>query len=446
MRSLRVRVLLSTAAVLTLFILLTGLALEQAFRDSARSAREERLLAQVYLLMAAAESVDDILRLPDKPPEPRFELPASGLYGAVLDDTGNPVWRSASMLGLDIPLGGPLPPGQRRFERADDAQGQGYLTLGFGVRWATGAEPAGYTFVVAEDLAPFRQELARFRVSLAGWLGAMSLLLLAVLLLSLHWGLAPLRRVATEVSGVESGQQDRIRGDYPVELRALTDNLNALLAHERTQHKRLDNALGDLAHSLKTPLAIMRGALDPRHMDPEAAELMDEQLARADEMVDYQLQRARSGTGSAAGLAAPVELDTLVQRLIVSLSKLHAHKVIRVERQIPPGLTFRGAEGDLMEVLGNLLDNAWKWSCSRILVAAERERGMLSVRVEDDGPGIPAAQLSAVLERGARADSAVAGHGIGLAMVREICEAYGGAVEIARGRLGGARVEARLLG
>ena len=444
MRSLRARVILSATLVLTVFIVLTSLALEQAFRDSARSAREERLLGQIFLLMAAAEAEDGILVLPAELAEPRFGLPESGLYATVLDGAGKRLWESPSNLGIEAPLGGPLPPGERGFEQRLSTAGDGYLVERFGVTWATGTEPTGYTFVVAEDLAPFSREVARFRAALAGWLGTLSLLMLAALLLSMHWGLTPLRRVAEEVAAIETGRQEQIRGAYPAELRPLSNNLNALLAHERAQQKRLDNALGELAHSLKTPLAVLRGAVDQQHLDTETADLMQEQLRRMDHIVEYQLQRARSGAGAAAGLSPPVPIAETVERLAASLEKVYRDTGIGIKIRVNPELAFRGAEGDLMEMLGNLMDNAFKWARQQLRVTAENGRDGLLIEVEDDGPGIAQDQVRHVLERGARADQSAPGYGIGLAVVRDICEAYGGELDIGRSALGGALLQVRI--
>ena len=446
MRSLRTRVILSATLVLTVFIVLTSLALERAFRDSAGAAREERLLGQIYLLMADAEVENGALVLPRELAEPRFGLPESGLYAVVLDAVGERVWESPSNLGLEVPLDGPLSAGERSFDRRMSTAGDGYLVLRFGVSWATGIVPEAYTFVVAEDLAPFGREVARFRGSLAGWLGTLSLLMLAALLLSLHWGLVPLRRVADEISEIEAGRQDKIRGVYPTELRTLSDNLNALLAHEQAQKQRLDHALGELAHSLKTPLAVMRGAVDQEHRDSETAALLEEQLERMDHTVEYQLQRARSGTGAAAGLASPVPIARTAERLAASLEKVYRDIGRTIEIRISAHLEFRGSEGDLMEMLGNLMDNAFKWAGQRLRVTAVNDRDGLLIDVEDDGPGIAQDQARRVLERGARADPTAPGYGIGLAVVRDICEAYGGELYIGRSSLGGALLRVRIRG
>jgi two-component system sensor histidine kinase PhoQ len=438
--SLRARVVASAAAVLAVFILLTSLALERAFRDTAESAREERLFAQIFLLMAAAEAEDAALIFPEALAEARFSLPGSGLYARVFDRTGNPIWESTSAVGIAEPGPMLLAPGERRLEFRTDSEGLDYLVGGFGVSWATGAVPHNYVFVVAEDLAAFDEEVGRFRASLAVWLSAMALLMLTALVLILAWGLAPLRRVAAEVAAIESGDQAKILGAYPSEIRALTDNLNALLLHEQARQKRLDNALGDLAHSLKTPLAVIKGAIDDAAAGADVGALMEEQLARMDTIIAHQLQRARTGGPPSMTLAPPIQVGRLAERLIASLGKVYRDKGVRATLAIPPETQLNGVEGDLLEMLGNLLDNAFKWCRQEVRIGARLSKGLLVIAIEDDGPGIPPRDAERLLARGARADEAVPGHGIGLAVAREICEAYGGRLDVAASELGGARI------
>ena len=446
MRSLRTRVLVSAAFVLTVFVLLTGFALDQAVRDAVITAREERLQAQIYLLMAAGEEEAADLVFPKALAESRLTLPGSGLYAKVLNALGEPVWTSPSAMGSDDPTPLPLPPGRRQLERLEGPLGSDYLVLAFGVTWATGPIPQDYTFVVAEDASAFENEVAEFRRSLAGWLGAMSVLMLAALVAVLRWGLKPLRHVASELAVIETGKQSQIVGRYPKEIGALTDNLNALLAHERARQRRLDNTLGDLAHSLKTPLAVMRGALDDRCTSAHPAELLREQLRRMDHIVEYQLQRARAGHQRVPSLAPPVQILAAAERLVTALRKVHRDKEVSVMVRIAPSLQFRGVEGDLLEMLGNLLENAFKWCRGQIRLTGAAEHSELIVAVEDDGPGIAEADVLRLLERGARADESAPGHGIGLAVVREISEAYEGRLELGLSTLGGLSARLRLPG
>jgi two-component system, OmpR family, sensor histidine kinase PhoQ len=439
MRSLNARVAVGAGLVLAVFIALSAFALERAFRDSARASRQERLLAQVYLLMAAAEvDAQGRLSLAGNPTEPRLEMPGSGLYATISDSHGRPVWRSRSGLSVDVPFNASLPAGNQYFERVIQPDGHGYFMQSFGVSWTTAGGSYPFTFSVAEDLKAYRDQINTYRRNLWGWLGGMALLLLAAQWLILRWGLAPLRRVADELTRLERGQQEQIAGNYPTEVKRLTDNLNALLTHERAQQKRYRDALADLAHSLKTPLALVRGVLTQGSPDPELARTLTEQVERMDRIVSYHLQRAAASGRS--GLASPQPVLPAVERVLKALSKVHAGKQIETETAIDDRLRFRGDEGDLMELLGNLLDNACKWCRRRVRVSAALQDGRLALTVEDDGAGIAEADAERVLQRGIRADQSVPGHGIGLAVTRDIVEAYDGRVLIARSALGGAAV------
>jgi two-component system sensor histidine kinase PhoQ len=443
MRSLNARVTVGGAIVLAVFIALSAFALERAFRDSARSSRQERLLAQVYLLMAAAEvDPQGKLTLANGPSEPRLDQPASGLYASIVDGSGQLVWRSRSTLSVDAPPGPTLSAGERRFEESE-ADG-GFFIESFGVTWATSGGSYPFTFSVAEDLKPYRDQLAVYRHSLWTWLGIMAALLLGAQWATLRWGLRPLRRVADELTRLEKGEQGQLAGDYPAEIRRLTDNLNTLLAHERARQKRYRDALADLAHSLKTPLALMRSAIGEAGSDTKSAQTLDEQVDRMDRIVAYQLQRAAASGRSE--LLTPQPLRPAVERICAALGKVYADKRVTVECKIDSTLAFRGDEGDLTEMLGNVLDNAFKWARARIRVSAANTHDRLRIEVEDDGPGISEGAATRVLERGTRADQSVPGHGIGLAVTRDIVQAYEGRIEIDRGDLGGARVTLTLPG
>ncbi|MFQ6021808.1 MAG: ATP-binding protein [Acidiferrobacterales bacterium] len=441
--SLNARIALSASVVLAAFIALTAVALDRAFRESARSAMQERLLGQIYLLMAAAE-VDPEGRLSMAPtlPEARFALPGSGLYGQVTRSNGEVAWRSHSTLGVQPPFSAPLDPGKQRIEEREDTGARPFYVLSFGVNWTTDDGGHAFTFAVAEDLSAFYAQIHRYRRSLWGWLGAMALLLLITQALVLRWGLRPLRQVAQELAAIEAGRQERLNESYPRELRGLTSNLNALLSHERTQQKRYRDALADLAHSLKTPLAVLRGAPTGDHNKKGLLSTVEEQVERMDHIVQYQLQRA-----AAAGrttLVAPVSIKPIVLRIIDSLDKVHHQKSVETLIDVGEHVSLRGDEGDLMEMFGNLIDNAYKWCRGRVRVHAEEHDGQLTIVIEDDGPGISPSEAERLLQRGARADQAVPGHGIGLAIVRDIVQAYDGKIAVETGSWGGAAIRLEL--
>lgn len=444
MISLNARIGLSAAAVLGVFIVLTALALERAFRESAESALRERLQAQLYFLMGSAEvDHDGRLSMPEQLAEPRLNLPQSGLYAAIRSPDGRVSWRSASAVGAATPLLPMLAAGEELFARVRQRD-QEYYLAGLGVAWEVGEAVFPLSFAVAEDLAEYEAQIASYRASLWGWLTAMAVLLLGAQILVLRWGLRPLRTVARELEAIEAGRKERLERDYPQELGRLTDNLNALLAHERAQQTRYKNALADLAHSLKTPLAVLRGLASEGGCGGGSDRLLEDQVARMDSIVQYQLQRAVTKGRSA--LTRPVAVRAVVDRITATLDKVYREKGVAVEHDIAADALFRGAEGDLMEMLGNLLDNAYKWCRHRVRVSARCGDGALTLSVDDDGPGLDPRALELVVERGGRADESVPGHGIGLAVVREIAQAYGGAVSFAASPLGGASVQVILPG
>jgi two-component system sensor histidine kinase PhoQ len=450
MHSLRGRLLIAASAVLAAFLGLTGLSLDRAFRDSAQAAVRDRLQAQVYMLLGAV-NLDPFnrLTLPQALPEARFSTPDSGLYADVMDSQGNLVWHSPSMLGLALPFFPAVrDAGDTQFAALESSDGTPLFVLAFTVSWEiTRNHYQLYTFRVAETRQDFDDQVWSFRRGLWGWLLVSTAGLLAAQGLILRWSLKPLRRVATEIKDIETGRRDELSSGYPEELQPLTVNLNALLRQGHAHLERYRNALADLAHSLKTPLAVLRGTLDNDADPGELRRTLGEQVERMNRTVDYQLQRA-AASGRIA-LSAPLPVAPLARKILDSLAKVYAERAPQLRSEIAATTVFYGDEGDLLEILGNLADNACKWCRRRVVVRAwpsdHGGRTELIVEVEDDGPGIPADQAPLLLNRGQRADPTVAGHGIGLAVVRDLVEeVYYGRLEIGRGALGGARVRARL--
>lgn len=433
MMSLNRRMVLSASLVVAVFIVLTALALDRAFFESARSARQERLLGQLYLLIAAAE-VDGQghISLPVTLPEARFSLPGSGLYAAVSAQNGTRLWRSASALNMAVPFQTLLTPGEQRFEA-----GANYFVLSLGVTWTVRQRHDTFTFSVSEDRAEFNAQIRRYRQSLWTWLAALAALLLLAQGAVLRWGLRPLRSMAAELNAIESGQQEKLQGIYPQEIQRLTDNLNSLLEHEHEQRLRYRNALADLAHSLKTPLAVIRGALSDDKDSLVTA--VDEQVVRMDTIVSYQLRRASTSRMHELSVTL-IPIGPLVEKIMRALHKVHRDKSVQVDNRVNQDFCWAGDEGDWMELLGNVLENAFKWCAKVIRISTESENGSVVLVIEDDGPGIDPSQIERILQRGMRIDEAVPGHGIGLAVVYDIVEMYRGKIEVTHSDLGGAAI------
>jgi two-component system, OmpR family, sensor histidine kinase PhoQ len=435
--SIRARLLLGAALVLVAFMAGSGIAVQRAHADSVRAAHYGRLQATVYLLLAQAElDSHGTLVMPASFPEPRLSLPGSGLYASIFNVARGQEWRSPSSVGVAPPFRRSLDTGQWHFETVEGKSGD-WLAVTYAVNWAAGARPATLVLSVVEDENEFRHELRVFARTLWAWLGGSCLLLLVAQLLLLQWGLAPLRQVVGEIRRVEGGEQERIEGRYPTELSGLTDNLNTLIQQERVRQTRYKEALSFLAHSLKTPLAVLRSALEEPARLPQA---VHQQVARMDDIVQHQLGRAAAG--GSTRFARPVALAPVLERVREALAKVYADKGVAFTVDCAPGLAWRISEGDLFEMMGNLMDNAAKWAAGRVAVRAWREGAQLRIRVDDDGPGF--SDTHSVLQIHVRGDERVPGHGVGLAVVNDLVASHHGELRLLRSEWGGARVDIAL--
>ena len=432
--SLRARLILGAAVVLVTFVAGAGLAVQRAQADSARAARFAQLQSTVYLLLAGAE-LDDRGRLvmPVSFPEPRLSLPASGLYANIVNPAQREAWQSASSVGASPPFQRQADVGQWRLETLS-AGGHDYLAVAYGVMWAGRTNGTPLVLSVLEDKAAFDREIGTFGRTLWAWLGGAALLLLLSQTVLLEWGLSPLRRVAHEIRRIEQGEQTEISGIYPTEIAALTNNLNTLVRQERVRQTRYKEALSFLAHSLKTPLAVLRTALDEPARLPAA---VTEQVARMDAIVQHQLGRA-AASGSAR-FAPWLPLAPILNRIRDSLEKVHADKGLAFTLDCPLALSWRIDEGDAFEMLGNVMDNAAKWARHQVVVRAWRDADRLNIRIEDDGPGF--SDTRSILQLHVRADEQVPGQGVGLAVVDQLVTSHEGTLSLSRSDLGGARLD-----
>ncbi|MCK9540077.1 ATP-binding protein [Dokdonella sp.] len=453
--SLQTRSLAAAVVVLAGFLALAFVALDRAFVEASESTLRDRLQGYLYAYLAGSDTTRaGTLIPPEIGPDPRFDEPVtSGLYAGIVGahivggrDDG---WRSPSALGRDLPFSAPLPRGPARFEGPLETPVGSLYVLAQGVDWnVNGKNPLHLTFYVAEDDRSLRAQVNIYRRTLLTWLGVLGVVLLLLLSGVLRWSLAPLRRVSADLRRVERGTNERLGQVYPIELAGLTRSINAFIDGERERAVRYRNTLSDLAHSLKTPLAVMRSQLENGSDHETLRWTVLEQVGRMDEIVAYQLSRA--ATSGHQTFAAPLPIDSFAEEIVRSLEKVHAAKAILCEFDIDPAARFHGDQGDLMELLGNLLENAFKWARRRVLLSARpildgSRRAGLELCVEDDGPGIPADQVERMLQRGVRGDERVQGHGIGLAIVQDMLKAYHGALVVDRSpSLGGARFVARL--
>ena len=446
MHSLSRRLLLSIAVPLALFFGVMTLVLDSGFRTLSEHSLHELLDSQIIALIAAAEHAPHRGYVaPLQALDSRFATPRSGLYAEIR--SARHEWISPSTAGAEVDFGPPLAQGERRFFYA--MAGHRRLAIeSRGVAFAddpSGAKPV--TFSVAVSLTPYEEQLWEFRRRMVLWFTALMFLLLATLAILLRAVLAPVRRLEREIHEVEAGRSEVLGGGYPRELSGVARHLNALLVGERKRLARYRDTLGNLAHSLKTPLAVMRSALSG---PLETSEPIGAEIDRMSDIIEHQLKRAAASGGGLLG-QAPVAVAPVAVDLRAALLKVYRDKDLSLELAVPAACLFVGDRADLLEMLGNLLDNACKWCRQqvRLTVAVDPAGPVqenMSVTVEDDGPGVSADNRARVLERGVRTDETVPGHGLGLAMVRETVELYGGSLSVDTSPLGGARFELHLPG
>jgi two-component system sensor histidine kinase PhoQ len=440
--SLVLRLLIGASLALIIALSLIALAVDRGFRGAAEEAQQERLESVVFLILSTLE-VDAEGRpgVADSLAEPRLDQPGSGLYAGALTPKGR--WQSNSLVGVVASPGQELL--ARNTEKVERPQGRAqWYRYAVGLGWEQpDGEIIDLTIWAAEDPGRLRRTLAGFRGDLYRWMLLAAGLVIAAQLVILTLLIRPLRRVAEEVSEVESGRKTGLDGRYPRELQPLTANLNALLATERSNASHYRQALADLAHALKTPLAVLRARLESESEGRrlESGPALDDTLTEMELLIRRQLERAARSTRRT--LNQPVTVVPVLTRLANSLSRLYASDDVVFDVQGDDALTLRIDERDLMELCGNLLDNAAKYGGGRVRARVDAGRpgprsAGVQILIEDNGPGIDADRFEELLLRGVRGDQQREGQGLGLAIARQLIEAYGGTITVDRSTLGGA--------
>ncbi|MGV6827251.1 MAG: ATP-binding protein [bacterium] len=428
--SLTRRLLLVSGLVLLIFLGLAGISVDQAAHERASRALQSRLLSEVYALLGAAE--ENSLgqpRIPVALANPLLQQPDSGLYAEVKGRNDQYHWKSSSTVGRVLPLVTTKETGNPEFLTLS-----GYSLVNLAIEWETfDGKVYVYDIRVASDLSELQVESEGFRRMLWMWLGGAGALLLAIQLLLLRWGLGPLRHFSRDVARLERGELTNLDQPVPAELEGLRVNLNSLHKHSHALLERHRNKLADLAHSLKTPLAILQSSLEQNRQE-ELQQATRQQLPRMNEMIEYHLKQASvSGKGQTGTRIRPsVEIPSICR----ALQKVYREKEIQVELNIPESLVLRMDRGDFYELSGNLLENAFKYGETRVSVSATLSDEGAVLVIENDGVKLEPQQLDKLVQRGVRADQRQEGQGIGLSVVQEIVSAYQGVLTVESGQGG----------
>jgi len=425
-----------------------GIVIERAYQLNLLNAVESRLQAHIYTLLTVAELEDGELRIPDLLAETRFNQFDSGLYAFVLDSNSQLLWQSKSFQLLNHVELFTLSRDTQQFVQFISS-GEQFNALGQGFLWqGLNGQTMPVTLWVLEDNDYFLEPLTQFR-----WILWSGLVLVAVLLhfglwALMYWALRPLKDLARDVHAIEIGELEALPANYPREVRVLSQAFNHMLEHERRQLNRYKSTLADLAHSLKTPLSVIKALLDDPSCQGELRHQVTQQLTRLNQSVSYHLKRP---------IHQPAYLKQswcailpCAKRLTNALSKVYAEKKIVVTLAIKTNVMFPGQEDDLFELLGNLIENGFKYGDSRLQIFAHesttsgdgnstiRPQRTLTLGIADDGAGVPVAKRLAIMQRGVRLDAQAEGQGLGLALVNEIVDKYTAKLTIETSELGGA--------
>ena len=452
-RSLRSRLLAVTLLVAGVTLMAVWFILSDLFREHAQQQFVERLTADLDQVVAQLDADDggrptlDASRLSD----PRWTRPRSGLYWQV-DGAGSPttpaLLRSRSLWDEQLRF----PPdatvdGQLQVRQLAGPGGEPLLALTRTLRVEGAQVP--WRVMVAANRAPLDDAVRGFDVVLAWSLLALLALLVAGALVQVTIGLAPLRDLRAALAALREGRTQRLDGVYPGEVQPLVDDLNAVLVRNTEVVQRARAQAGNLAHALKTPLTVLAQAAReaPASTDAAAAlpPLVEEQVALSRRHVEWHLARSRAAAAQGV-VGMRTAIRPAVDGLARVLAKLYADRQLVLSIDAAPTLAFAGEAQDLQEMLGNLLDNAFKAARSRVQIGAVIEQDRLRITVDDDGPGIADERLADALRRGIRLDEATPGSGLGLAIVDELASLYGGTLTLGRSAWGGLRATLLLPG
>jgi len=452
---MRYRAMIIIVVVMVFFFTTAGWALYKAFEKSVEQSARSTMEAYVVSLLSTMDfyeyrnleynnldstneqknEVEKIIF--NSLPLPQLAQPNSGVYAEIWSNNSL-LWRSESLIGKSLPRLPSVMTDYRFYPNQSTNMGIGNM-LTLGVDWQEEDVVKQFDVVVSVDALPYQQRLAGYAKTLLTWLFVIGTLLLLLQLVFFSFLFKPLSRVVGQLNEIESGDRLKFDDQYPKEVLVLTGSLNAYIEHEKNQITKQKSSLANLAHALKTPLAVMRGAFTDEPIDKITVE---QQLSVMSESIEYQLNKASAL--SRQRYLKPIKCLPHVNSIISSLNKLYAEKGVTITIEVDEKTIFFGDEGDFLEVIGNLLENACKWCDQRVFLTLQNidssggvNKTRLRCVVADDGPGIKASERNLIVQRGKRLDEKVKGHGIGLSIVGDIVDSYGGELEFtdAQGQL-----------
>lgn len=439
LNSLLARLMMFSSLALLLVLTIIGIMLDKTFYDTELKSLQENLKLYNYSILSTASVKEQRPILPVNLLEENFNQPKTKTtipthYAQLINHNYELVWHSISASDLSLPKSAWAEKGQWIYTIVKQKNSR-YLLGRYGVSWSKEKSAPVYNMLLLVGLEEFQQKILDYRKVLALLLLVVIIFLLTLLYVVLRWGLAPLNKISADLRAIQQGAEISTEVEYPKELRPLTKNLFDLIESERKQRQRYRNTLHDLSHSLKTPLTVMSSILQAQKSSPEPLHELQALQLQIDKMkttIDYQLQRAVSG--SAVMNQQEIAILEILQPICSAMDKVYATKNIIIHIDVAEELSFSGDENDLLEVLGNLIDNACKYSQQQIEISAKKTVDELHLYVCDDGPGLNSSQLDIILQRGQRLDTMASGQGLGLSLVKDIIDVYQANIEVAQSK------------
>ena len=440
MKSISSRMLVGSSLFIVVFIILLASSISYSVYSRAETARYDALKGVVYGILGATD-IDANARLTVSKaslPDDSLNQYNADLYAEIVSNDRSTLWHSNSAVT-------PLPPTVVRpindwmFEKVVNEEGIELLRVQYVIAWQLdNGEELPFIVNVAENTENLTRQLKRFNTVLWIALIAVALVLPVFLWAMLRVSLKPLRDIGAEIDEIEAGQRDKLSESVPKELKPLTTGLNALLGAERERHAQYKHLLDDLSHNLKTPISVLQNMGEKATVNGpgilQQTQLMKDSLSR---------YAQRATMKSPRYLSPSINVKPVIGRIVQTLHKLYDDPPINFALTIDETFSVRIDESDLMEVIGNLLENACKYGAHHVSIMQPAQQHVLVI--EDDGPGWPAGELSQYTQRGIRADTHTQGQGIGLAASDQILRAYGGSLELSRAEGGGARLTLRFV-
>lgn len=456
--SLAFRLTAAAALWIGVVLLAAAFGLTSLFRNAVEASFDTNLDVVLDSLIASAEVVEgNELVMIRSLGEARFQRAYSGWYWQItaLDDRGTPLekaatpYRSPSLWDslLSSPVDAGTPFDSINLSRADMLGPVDRTIRVLERRLILPETNQYYSFIVAGERSQIDEEVGNFQGTVLIGLLVLGIGVLIALLIQVRFGLRPLESVREALADIREGREDKLRGEFPSEIRPLAEELNSLLDYTTDMLERSRTHVGNLAHGLKTPLSVL--ANESRGADSQLADIVSRETANMKEQVAHHLARARMAA-SVRVLGATTEVQPVLERLTHALDKIFSDRALDIDLDCDDGLVFRGEGQDLEELVGNLLENACKWGRSEVRIRASAYAGatggaaLFELTVEDDGPGLPENERERALKRGERLDEAVPGTGLGLSIVNDLTRLYRGEIILSTSDLGGLKVILRL--